>query len=98
MIICGECGKRFDEDDIETYEECVGEYWGQPAYETFGICPYCKSDCIEEEKYILIIDKVEEETYTNKDEALKALDELKNNPEYMGCKIVLLDCFDEEVI
>lgn len=43
---CNECDAVFDEPD--TYRECVGEFWGTPAYEEFDICPVCKSDDIEE--------------------------------------------------
>ena len=43
---CNDCGFEFDE--AESYEERVGEFWGQPAYETFYICPRCKSDDFEE--------------------------------------------------
>ena len=56
MIICGECEKRFDEEEIKTVSECVGEYWGVPAYQDYGTCPFCGSDCIEEEKYRLMVD------------------------------------------
>lgn len=43
---CNECGNEFDEPD--TYTECMGEFWGVPAYEEFGCCPRCKSDDYEE--------------------------------------------------
>ena len=45
---CNDCGKEFDE--AGSYEEYMGEFWGAPAYETFYICPYCKSDDFEEVK------------------------------------------------
>lgn len=41
---CNNCGEKFSEPD--SYEECVGEYWGAPAYQTFACCPYCGSDDI----------------------------------------------------
>ena len=47
-LICLDCGEIFDEDELDSYEECVGEYWGTPAYETFGICPNCQSDAWED--------------------------------------------------
>lgn len=43
---CNDCGAEFDEPD--SYRECMGECWGQPAYETFYICPVCKSEDFEE--------------------------------------------------
>lgn len=46
MLKCNDCGRKFDEP--ATYSECVGEFWGTPAYENWAICPYCKSDEIEE--------------------------------------------------
>lgn len=45
---CYECGAIFDEDDAETRRECVGEFWGSPAYESYSICPVCHSDDLEE--------------------------------------------------
>ena len=46
MFKCNDCGNRFYEPD--TYRECIGEFWGMPAYETFSCCPVCKSEEIEE--------------------------------------------------
>ena len=43
---CNECGFEFDE--AESYDERVGEFWGQPAYEEELICPHCKSSDIED--------------------------------------------------
>ena len=97
MIICGECGKRFGEEEIKTVSECVGEYWGVPAYQDYGTCPFCGSDCIEEEKYRLMVDGTTEDTFDDKDKALEALKELLKEPEYKGCEIILLDQWDDEV-
>lgn len=47
MWKCHECGEEFDEPKY--YQECVGEFWGAPAYETWVICPHCKSEDIEED-------------------------------------------------
>ena len=46
MYKCNDCKAVFTEPD--TYSECMGEFWGMPAYETFDRCPVCKSDDIEE--------------------------------------------------
>lgn len=46
MYKCNECKELFDEPD--SYRENVGEFWGQPAYQTFYICPYCGSDDFDE--------------------------------------------------
>ena len=43
---CNDCEAEFDEPD--SYRECVGEFWGTPAYDDFPCCPVCKSDEIEE--------------------------------------------------
>ena len=45
MYKCNECGEEFDEP--VSYPECVGEYWGAPAYQSFYMCPCCKSDDFE---------------------------------------------------
>ncbi len=47
MFIC-ECGRIFDIDEARTVRECVGEFWGAPAYERWLACPRCKSTDIEE--------------------------------------------------
>lgn len=46
--ICHDCGKTFDEPKYE--RECVGEFWGAPAYESYEACPFCGSDYIEERR------------------------------------------------
>lgn len=46
MFRCNDCENEFFEPD--TYKELIGEFWGMPAYETFGCCPVCKSDDFEE--------------------------------------------------
>lgn len=45
---CYECGAIFNEEDAGEYQECVGEFWGAPAYQTFLCCPHCNSDEIED--------------------------------------------------
>lgn len=42
MLKCNECGNIFDEPKM--YRECVGEAWGQPAYQEFSYCPFCDSE------------------------------------------------------
>ena len=46
MYKCEECGNVFDEPKM--VQECVGEFWGTPAYETWAVCPDCGSDEIED--------------------------------------------------
>ena len=48
--ICGECGHIFEEEEIATWSEDRGEFWGQRAYETMWGCPACFSGDIEEYK------------------------------------------------
>lgn len=43
---CNDCEATFTEPD--TYKECIGEFWGMPAYQEFGCCPQCGSDDYEE--------------------------------------------------
>lgn len=45
---CESCGHEFEEDEMITVQECVGEFWGVPAYESWGACPRCKSTDIYE--------------------------------------------------
>lgn len=45
---CYDCGEVFDEDDADVRSECVGEFWGAPAFMDYNICPHCGSDEIEE--------------------------------------------------
>lgn len=47
MYKCNDCGKRFEEPKIT--QESRGEYWGAPCWEMYSVCPYCKSDDIDEE-------------------------------------------------
>lgn len=46
---CGNCGRVFTDEQADTRKECVGEFWGAPAYKHFLVCPDCRSD--ELEKY-----------------------------------------------
>jgi hypothetical protein len=39
---CLSCGKMFDEP--EYIQECMGEFWGSPAFETFPVSPCCNDD------------------------------------------------------
>jgi DNA-directed RNA polymerase subunit RPC12/RpoP len=41
MQICLECGKTFEDDEIECWQESRGEFWGEPAYENMSGCPHC---------------------------------------------------------
>lgn len=46
MLVCDECNETFVRPHVE--RECIGEYWGSPAYQTFAYCPYCGSTLIRE--------------------------------------------------
>lgn len=39
---CCDCGRVFEEPRV--FDECVGEFWGAPAYERVECCPYCDGD------------------------------------------------------
>lgn len=41
MYRCEECGHLFEEGEQEHISECVGEYWGSPAYQEYDVCPCC---------------------------------------------------------
>lgn len=46
MLICDDCKRVFERPN--GVREKVGEYWGQPAYQTVDVCPFCHSDSISE--------------------------------------------------
>lgn len=48
QLICADCNNIFGEDEIATWQEDRGEFWGMPAYETVSGCPFCHSGAIEE--------------------------------------------------
>lgn len=56
------CGCIFTDDEAGTYQECVGEFWGAPAYETFMCCPSCGGDEFDE-----YYEEEEEEESENED-------------------------------
>ena len=45
---CDNCGRVFTDEQADTRKECVGEFWGAPAYKEYLVCPDCKSDEIDE--------------------------------------------------
>ena len=47
MFICLECGRIFNEDEIDVWEESRGEFWGMPCSETVDGCPSCGGDYVE---------------------------------------------------
>lgn len=49
MMKCYDCGETFDEEDAGCVNECVGEFWGSPAYQSYPVCPFCRSDNIGED-------------------------------------------------
>lgn len=50
MYCCIECGHIFSEDDVTTWQESRGEYWGTSCSETVSGCPHCKGDYVETHK------------------------------------------------
>lgn len=44
MLKCLDCGYTFDEDEIKTWREDRGEYWGVPVTERCCGCPRCRGD------------------------------------------------------
>lgn len=69
MLVCLECHRTFDEDEIKCWQEDRGECFGFPAYETVSGCPYCNGaytetyrcdECgewIDTDKYVEVGDK-----------------------------------------
>lgn len=47
MYVCLECRHICDEEDIITWKEDRGEYWGTPCYEEKSGCPHCKGNCVK---------------------------------------------------
>lgn len=47
MFKCNDCGRTFREDEIVTFQDYRGEFWGQPCSETCYGCPHCKSEDFE---------------------------------------------------
>ena len=47
---CCKCKTIFDEDMAKTQSEYMGEFWGSPAYESYLVCPNCRTEEIEEYK------------------------------------------------
>lgn len=50
MMKCRDCGETFQNPEVYSYQECMGEFWGSPAYETFYLirCPFCGSENLED--------------------------------------------------
>lgn len=48
-MICENCRRNFEEWEMATVYEFVGEHFGFPTREEWGACPYCKSTNIMEE-------------------------------------------------
>ena len=46
-FICLDCGETFDENEIDTWEESRGEYWGVQCCESMSGCPYCRGGYVE---------------------------------------------------
>ena len=44
---CNDCGCVFTDEEAGTRTENVGEFWGEPAYKEFIVCPRCDSDDYE---------------------------------------------------
>lgn len=47
MLICNDCNRTFAEEELATWEESRGEFWGMPCSETMQGCPFCHSCDVE---------------------------------------------------
>ena len=63
MYRCLDCGKAFE--NPREYSECIGSFWGDPAYQTFEECPYCCGDIEELVQCEICGGYVSEEDLTN---------------------------------
>lgn len=41
MFRCTECGHLFEDGEQKTISEQMGEFWGDPAYQEWSVCPLC---------------------------------------------------------
>lgn len=48
MIKCCNCGAKLYDYELDSRSDCVGEFWGQPAYMDIPVCPHCRSEELEE--------------------------------------------------
>ena len=62
---CENCGKVFDESEMKTTRELVGEYHGHPAYENYGTCPECGSDDISDLNDSKSDEELQEDCFNN---------------------------------
>lgn len=101
MFRCNYCGKFFDEPD--SYKECMGEFWGAPAYEEFSCCPYCKDTNFEkfrEPEFYDVVGVHDNGTcidlgrFTCLEDAVEIAN-LENNNYECGCEIT--DDLDNEI-
>ena len=45
---CLNCEYVFNEDDADVVSECIGEFWGAPAFEQYNACPKCGSTDVDD--------------------------------------------------
>ena len=44
MFVCMECGHIFDDEEVDIWEDPIGEFWGVPCSVTTSGCPLCSGD------------------------------------------------------
>lgn len=66
MLICKQCERTFDEEEIATIKDDRGYCGDARAYEDVAVCPYCGADDIEEAVECVICKE-----YTDKDHTFK---------------------------
>ena len=45
---CEDCGEIFEEEDLASWQEDRGEFWGSKCFETMTGCPHCYSGDVVE--------------------------------------------------
>ena len=48
MLKCEECGLIFEDDELASWDEDRGEFWGTRCFETVQGCPNCFSGDVVE--------------------------------------------------
>ena len=48
MLKCEECERTFEENELATWNEDRGEFWGSRCFETMQGCPYCFGGAVVE--------------------------------------------------
>ena len=82
--ICERCKRHFNSEDANTRTECIGEFWGTPAYEDYDCCPYCGSDELAEAVACEICGKFHYEEDLNGGVCKSCIEKYKDDPDKLA--------------